>query len=404
MHKLLLLVLAALYHFPAFSQSLTLSAALERAFTSNPEIAVAAREVEAIDGVVRQAGIIPNPELVTLVEDRHTATRTTTIQINQPIELGGKRSARIDAAQRSRAAALAELAAKRAEVRAAVITAFYDVLTMQERHQLAFTSSELAQRATRAAAKRVQAGRISPVEETRARVAESAVRIELVQAAAELANARKRLAATWGDSLAQFERVDGQVDHLPPVPALNDLIARLPQSPGMQRARIEVERRQALAQVESARQIPDITVSLGTKRDAQLGRNQAMLGVSIPLPLFDRNQGNLQEALRRTDKARDELTVTEVRLSGELTQAHERLQALRQETELLQSEILPGAQSAYDAAAKGFEYGKFSFLEVLDAQRTLLQAKSQYLRALSETHRAAADIDRIVGINETLEK
>ena len=78
-------------------------------------------------------------------------------------------------------------------------------------------------------------------------------------------------------------------------------------------------------------------------------------------------------------------------------QARERLNAARQDAELLQRDILPGAQSAYDAATKGFEFGKFNFLDVLDAQRTLLQAKSQYLRALSEAHRAAAEIERILG-------
>ncbi|MFX9131451.1 TolC family protein, partial [Acinetobacter baumannii] len=91
---------------------------------------------------------------------------------------------------------------------------------------------------------------------------------------------------------------------------------------------------------------------------------------------FDRNQGNLQEALSRTEKARDEYTATEIRLGNELAQAHERVLAARQEAELLRQDILPGAQSAYDAATTGFELGKFSFLDVLDAQRTLFQAKS----------------------------
>jgi cobalt-zinc-cadmium efflux system outer membrane protein len=58
---------------------------------------------------------------------------------------------------------------------------------------------------------------------------------------------------------------------------------------------------------------------------------------------------------------------------------------------------LPGAQSAFDAATRGFELGKFSFLEVLDAQRTLFQAKSQYLRTLSVAHQSAAEIERILG-------
>ena len=101
--------------------------------------------------------------------------------------------------------------------------------------------------------------------------------------------------------------------------------------------------------------------------------------------------------MSRTDKARDEFAAAEARLGSDLAQAHERLHAARQEAQLLQREILPGAQSVYDAATKGFEYGKFNFLEVLDAQRTLLQAKSQTLRALSEAHRAAAEIERIIG-------
>ncbi|MPN60378.1 Cobalt-zinc-cadmium resistance protein CzcC [bioreactor metagenome] len=128
-----------------------------------------------------------------------------------------------------------------------------------------------------------------------------------------------------------------------------------------------------------------------------MGRDQAVVGLSIPLPLFDRNQGNLLEALRRADKARDELAATEVRLSTEIAQAHERRKALSLEVGTLQKEILPGAQSAYEAASKGYELGKFSFLEVLDAQRTFFQARSQYLRALADAHRAAADIDRVLG-------
>jgi len=122
-----------------------------------------------------------------------------------------------------------------------------------------------------------------------------------------------------------------------------------------------------------------------------------VIGLSIPIPVFDRNQGNVLESLRRTDKARDELVATEVNLNMELGQAHGRLSKSLIEAELIKTEILPGAQSNYDATTKGFELGKFSFLEVLDAQRTFFQAKSQYLRSLAETYRAATDIDRLLG-------
>lgn len=376
---------------------LTLEQAWALAWAANADLSAARHEIDAVDASIRQAGARPNPDVSLLVEDTRRETRTTTLQFNQAIELGGKRAARIQAAERGRDAATAELNAKRADIRATVITAFFDVLTAQERLRLANVAVDLAQRGTHVAARRVTAGKVSPVEETKARVAEATVRLELNQAKSELANARKRLAATWGNPAPRFERVEGQLDALPALPAWTDLAARLANAPAVARARFEVDRRQAMAQLESSRRTPDVIVSIGAKRSEELGRNQAIVGLSIPLPLFDRNQGNVLEALRRTDKARDELSATEIRLDSEMAQAYERLHTARQEAGALQRDILPGAQSAYDAATTGFEFGKFAFLDVLDAQRTLLQAKSHYLRTLSEAHRAAAEIERLLG-------
>lgn len=376
---------------------LTLQAALSMALDANAELSAARYELQAVEASVLQADTLPNPSIGMGIEDRRRETRETTIQFSQPIELGGKRAARVDAAELGRDAASAELNDKRAQIRAAVITAFFDVLAAQERLRLAQESAQLAQRGTDAAARRVAAGKVSPVEEIKARVAESGIRLELNQSTSELSSARSRLAATWGSTTPRFERAEGKIEILPALPTPTELADRLSTAPALARARIEVDRRQALARVERSRRIPDVTVSLGARRSEQLGRTQAIVGISIPLPLFDTNRGNVLETARRTDKARAQLTATEIRLDSELAQAGNRLTAAARDAESLQKEILPGAQSAYDAAVKGFEFGKFGFLDVLDAQRTLLQAKSQYLRTLSEAHRAAADIDRILG-------
>ena len=374
---------------------LTLKAALELAYGANAALSGARRELEAISGSILQAGLRPNPRVEALVEDPRPENRLTAVYLSQALELGGKRPARIAAAERRRDVASAELNAMRAEIRAAVMVAFFDVLVAQERFLLTQSLVELSQRATTAASRRVTAGKVSPVEETKARVAEASVRVELSQAATSLKMARKRLTAIWGNATPRFERAEGQIETLPELPALNNLTTRLANSPGLARAQLEVNRRQALVEVERSLRIPDVTLSLGGRRN--VGLNQALFNVSLPIPLFNRNQGNILEALRRTDKARDELSGTEIRLNNEISQAFERLNVARQEIEILQREILPGAQSAYDAATKGFLMGKFSFLEVLDAQRTLFQAKSQYLRALAEAHRSAAEIERVLG-------
>ena len=117
----------------------------------------------------------------------------------------------------------------------------------------------------------------------------------------------------------------------------------------------------------------------------------------MPLPIFDSNRGNVREALQREDKARDEAAALAMRLRAEALSARQRLDAARVEAETMVREVLPGAQSAFDATLRGFELGKFSFLEALDAQRTLFQARAQYLKALGDAHRAAAEIDRLIG-------
>lgn len=384
-------------HLAESPSALTLQSALGLAVNANPDLSAARHELQAVDSSVLQARKFPNPTLELGVQDTQRATRETTVQISQPIELGGKRAMRIQAAESGRNAASAELHAKVSAIRANVTTAFFDVLTAQERLYLAQDSVEVAQRATSTAAKRVIAGKVSPVEETKARVAEAGVRLELLKARSELGDTRKRLTGFWGNLVPRFERAEGQLESLPELPELSELSRRLTAAPMLVRARIEVDRRQALANLERSRRIPDVSINLGIKRSEELGRNQAIFGVSVPLPLFDRNQGNVLETLRRTDKARDELSATGTRLDNELAQAYEKLNTSRQEAETLQREILPGAKSAYDAAVTGFEFGKFAFLDVLDAQRTLLQTKSQYLRALSDAHRAAAEIDGILG-------
>ncbi|SCX61977.1 TolC family protein [Variovorax sp. EL159] len=387
---------------------LTLHSAVSMVLQSNPSLSAAVREQEATEGAIVQAGAWPNPVLSAQVEDLRRDNRTTTVQLGQPIELGGKRAARVTAAERARDQAASALVARRSELRALTVTAFFDVLTAQERLRLAQDSLGLAQTATRAATNRVAAGKVSPLEETRARVAESGTRVELLQAEGTLRSARQQLAALWGNPNPRFTLADGTVDQLPVVATSKDVEGRFFAAPVLRQARLEIERREALSSLERAKRVPDVTVSLGVKRvpapteteganASSSRRNQVVVGVSIPLPIFDTNRGNLAEALSREEKARDDLAAAELQLGADVAQAIERLRSARATAETLQRDALPGAETAFKAATKGFELGKFSFLEALDAQRTLFQVRTQYLVALADAYRASGDLDRLLG-------
>lgn len=379
------------------AQGLTLDVAVQTALRQNPTLRAFGHELEASDGAIRQAGLIPNPSLSLSAEDTRKDTRTTSMTLSQTIELGGKRSARVELARRERDLAALDLATQRADVRATTIQAFFDVLIAQERVEVARESLEIAGSGASAVSRRVTAGKVSPVEETRAKVAESTARIELRQSQADLRGALKALVAVMGAEPDSIARVDGSADAMPALSAAAVLNERLERSPALQRARMDVQRAEAAFQLERSRGVPDVTVGIGAQRAPDVGRTQPLISVSIPIPLFDRNQGAQFQALRKREAAQALAQAEEQRLRAEVLQAVDQLEARADEVDALRRDVLPGARTAYAAARRGFELGKFGFLDVLDAQRTWLQARGQYFSALSQAHRLSADIDRRLG-------
>ncbi|MBT0963031.1 TolC family protein [Denitromonas iodatirespirans] len=376
---------------------LTLTEAIERAMASNPALAAQRREVAARQGERVQAGLLPNPSLSMLLEDTRSATRTTTIQIDQRIELGGKRSARVDVAAGSVKAADADLAARTLVVRSEVAATFYAVLAGQERVALTDELVVLAGRALIAATKRVAAGKAAPLEASRAKIAEASARMEQNQAQSALAVQRRRLAATWAGSDDGFGRVTGQTVTGAVAMAWPQLLSRLDQAPQMLSARHALERSQSAVVLERAKRTPDLTVSLGNIRAEEVGRNQALIGLSIEIPLFDRNQGNILAATQRAGMAADEVDALRAKLQADLFEAYQQLLVAQQSATTLEADVVPAALSAFRAAVIGFELGKFSFLDVLDAQRSLSQARSRHIETLTEISRAVAQIERVLG-------
>ena len=383
---------------------ISLDEATALALQANPDIAIALSGREVESGQALQAATRPNPTLSAQVEDLRSRYRISTLLISQPLETAGKRDKRMAAADANLAIADADIRIAQAEISAKVYAAFYKVLAAQQAQALATELLQIATISKETTAKRVLAGKVSPVEETKAKVAEAGLKIELTMANQQLVAAKKRLTGLWGKGLASAETtaftVVGELDKFTTLPALSELAAQLPNSPRLKKASLAIIQKQALSEIEKSKQTPDVTLSLGARRNEELGGiTQAIIGLSIPIPLFDKNQGNWQSAKARETQSLDEKTALENQLNTELAEAYLRRQVQVEAAGTYSQEILLGAQSAYEAARKGFEFGKFSFLEVLDAQRTLFQAKTQYIQTLALAHQAEADIQSLLGLS-----
>ncbi|MFJ3073804.1 TolC family protein [Pseudomonas sp. NPDC087029] len=378
-------------------QGLSLPDALAAAFANNPELAAAGRERGIAEGERRQAGLIPNPELAWEVEDTRRDTSTTTVTLSQALELGGKRGARIAVASSGQAIAELDLQRQRNGLRADVVQAFHAALRAQTAVDLAQQSQALTERGLKVAQGRVSAGQASPVEATRAQVQLAQAHAELRRAESQRTVAFQALARLTGSPQASFGHV--QAAELSPgaAPSAEALLAQLEQTAEWRLAAAQIERGDASLGSEKAQRIPNLTVSLGSQYSREDRERVNVVGLSMPLPLFDRNQGNVLAAARRADQARDLRNALELRLRSETRSAVSQWRTALQDVEAYDRTILPSAQQAVDTATRGFEMGKFAFLDVLDAQRTLIDARALYLDALAAATDARAQVERIYG-------
>jgi len=384
---------------------LTMASAMALALKKNPSLAGYSAEIRARDAAALQAGLFPNPELGVEMENfggkddlEGVDGAETTIAFSQLVELGGKRGNRSMVATLDKTLAEWDYQRKKLDVLAATAKAFVEVLVAQEQVALNGDLLKLAEQTTTAVSEKVDAGKVSPVEKSRAQIELAAARTEANKAVRELEAARRRLAGFWGGERADFSRAVGQLDDISALPDEESLKAFLSNNPDLARWAAELERSEAALRLARSEAVPDLTLSAGVRNFQETDDNAFVVGVSIPIPFFNRNQGGVSEARARVDKAQSEQRAAKVGLVTGLSDTWQSLSAAYTEAVGLRDEILPSAQSTYESTELGYREGKLDFLQMLDAQRTLFTVKRQYLLALGSYHLASTDMERLVGV------
>jgi outer membrane protein, heavy metal efflux system len=395
--------LAAFSHFVSagdLTGQVTLAQALALTLKQNPDLAAFSWDVRSAEARVLQARLRPNPELGTQSEDISGSRpgfshSQTTLQLSQLLELGGKRTARVREATFGRELAKLDYESKRLDILKKTAQAFVEVLSAQERVRLGQENLELASGLIPDIRKRIEAGKASAVEQTRSEVAVASARIELDQVKRSLITARQHLAAQWGSAQPKFAQVVGDLEHVTYLPSLENLSLSLAQNPEIARWEPETDKRQATLRLQQAQAVPNITLSAAPRYIGETREWTSVIGFSLPLPLWNRNQGAILEAKHQLAKADDEKRSAVTRLSSELNDAYSTVARTSNEIHVLKESVLPGAEKAVAAIRQGYEAGRFSYLDVNEARRTLTTARLQYLQALSDYHKAVAEIEAL---------
>ncbi len=382
----------------------TLLDALALALDRNPQLSIFPYDLRAADARVQQAGLRPNPELqIDIEEFGGRGERSgfdgaeTTVQVGQPIELGDKRARRTRVASLDKELVQWDYKSARLDVIRQATLAFVAVLAAQERLALTERLLELSRKAQAAVAQRVKAGKDSPVDELRADVAFSESRIERQKAEKALIAARYGLAAAWGGDAPVFEKAVDDFYVISGPRPLAEMTAAINGNPGLARWATEEERRRETLRLEKAQASPDITVGGGVRRFEQTDDAAIVFGLAMPIPLLNRNQGGVAAAMADLAKVRQQYEAARIATLAALSQAAGALAAAYDEVTISRNDVLPKAQQAFEAAQQGYEQGKFDYLYVLDAQRTLFRTQAQYVDSVEAYHKAQADVEHLTG-------
>ncbi|MEX0599568.1 MAG: TolC family protein [Rhodothermales bacterium] len=384
--------------------TLALNEALRLALQQNPELREAGWEVRAREAATLQAGLWPNPEIGADIEEFGGTGPLAALSaaeigggIGQLLPFGGDVGARRDVAARERDLAGWTYEAARLDVATYTMQTFVDVLAAQRRLALADSLLQIADRFLETVASRAEAGKVSPLEVERAGIVRSNVVIERREAVADLEAARKQLGAAWGETTPTFERVVGSLAEVGPIPAYESVRSLVERNPDVARWSTEITLRRADLSLARANRIPDPIFTAGPSRFQETGETAFRAGISIPLPIFDRNQGAIQESKYRIRQAESGASSARVEAESRLASAYETLAAALDRIDILRTSVLPAARRSFEGIEEGYREGKFDLLSVLDAQRTLFESTNNYVEALATYHQARAEVERLIG-------
>jgi len=382
---------------PCEQAALGLPELLRLTLERNPRLAEAGFAVEVARGRAVQAGLYPNPTFsVTgdeLGDRQGPGGIWTAPYASQEIVTAGKLKLDRAAAFREVDQATLNVLTERYSRFTAVRQTYFELLILDRRLSILTRLVRLAEQSVETTNKLIEA--------------KQAARLDLLQLEVELERFRAEQEATRREQPAAYRRLTASVGvpDLPCAAIVGSLEAPIPEydleqarrfvmetHPEVLSAQAGVERARLLDQRARVEPIPNVTVGAGYVRQNQNKSDDWTIAVSVPMPLWNRNQGNISAAQAQVSQAQAQVGRAQSELAERLASAFANYAPARQRAERYRTRLLPRAREAYELSYKAYQGGQFDYLRVLQAQRAVAEADLEYNRSLGEAWRAASEI------------
>ncbi len=384
--------------------ALTLNEAISRAIAENPSLR--GSEYLLLASRAREARAAQAPPLSVGAEFEDFAgsgdlsgvdSLQTTLRLSGVLELGGRRTARTTLAQYETDAAAIDQTTARLDLLAQVAGRFAEVAARQEQLVVAREATQLSAATVDRVNERVRIGAAPQHELGRAEISLARARIDEEHAEHQLTSGRVRLAATWGETTPQFERVSANLFEFPETKTLEQLMDEVDASPAIRR--MLSRERLAAAQLNLARtaRSSEIVWSAGVRRLEFIDDSALVASVSLPLGAGRRAEPSIREAEAALAKVPFDVQAARVEASAVLFELYQELHHAQLEARTLREQVQPQSQSVLQSTEQSFRQGRVTFFELANAQQQLLDVRREAIAAAAEYHALLIEIERLMG-------
>ncbi|MGE3482717.1 MAG: TolC family protein [Gammaproteobacteria bacterium] len=390
---------------PAQADTLDLPGAVQAALASDPRIGAAQSGVAAGAARIDGAALRPPLELTGSVENAFgsgefsgMSAAETTIGVSKVFEMGRKRAERIGVARSEYGALENEQEWVRLGVQADVTEVFVQGIALESTIAIVERGRELATGIVTAAERRVSTGRSSEAELSQARVAIAESQIRLLELASERRRLHRELMRLTGrEPAGGLFRLIGSLETLPPLPTPAELESLLAAAPEARRAALSQDLARARLRLAEAQRSPDLSLSAGMRSLAATDDAALVFSASIPVGAARRARSSIAEAgaeLARADALAD---AAELQVAANARNLLDALTLALRQLELQRTVVVPELRHAEELLGRGYSLGRFSFLEVVTAQRQSLEASAALIELTSQYHQTVIELGRLLG-------
>lgn len=382
------------------AEGVTLTDLLFLAEQANPELRSSRSAVGIAAGQAWQAGLYPNPMGYATSSEMglEDDSPTVIVGIEQPIVIGNRLRAAVAEADAEETARLADVGRVRLEVFGRVAELHARVQSLDAQFELVDELISIGEKTLEIAVTRFQARAVAEPDVIRPRVEVHQLRADRQRIAQELAAVEKQLGLALDTDPISADRLESSIS-MTPMPLDEDHLAASVEAghPALIVADREIDAAEAAIKRIRADRVPDLNLTAGVGYSEEDDQGIAEIGIGVEIPLWDRLQGDLVSARFDLMKRRSDKTATRNRLLSELADAKGAYDAAREQLRVIRDDVVPDAQRAFDLIDESYRAGRASFIDLLDAQRTLMQSRRTLIELAGRASVARARIAAISG-------